>query len=163
MSRLDAFIRRMQAQRACIDAVAGHSRGQSGPILELGLGNGRTYDHLRACFAGHPIYVFDRHVAAHPDCIPPPQFLRLGDFRSTVPAFAAEGHPGAILIHADIGSGDDAASRHLASDLAPAWARILAIGGFLASDQAVDQVALTPWPLPDGVDAGRYHLYRRLH
>jgi hypothetical protein len=162
MSRLDSFIRRMQAQRACIDAVADQLIGRAGPVLELGLGNGRTYDHLRVRFAGHPIFVFERKIAAHPDCIPPADMLRLGDIRETMPAFAAEGQPGAVLIHADIGSGDKAASMQLTADLAPHWAHILAPGGFLATDQAVDHGALARWPLPAGVETGRYHLYRRL-
>lgn len=161
MSRLDAFIRRMQAQRACIDAVAEIRHALGGAVLELGLGNGRTYDHLRERFLGRPIFVFDRQVAAHPDCIPPAEFLRLGDFRVTIPAYAAEGRPGALLIHADIGSGDKAASMQLTADLAPHWVQILALGGFLACDQAVNQAGLDPWPLPASVDGGRYHLYRR--
>ena len=161
MSRLDAFIRRMQAQRACIDAVADHLQGRAGPVLELGLGNGRTYDHLRVRFPGHEIYVFDRQVAAHPECIPPAEMLRLGEIRQTIPAFAGEAQPGAVLIHADIGSGDKAASVQLTADLAPHWVRILAPGGFLASDQTVDQAGLDPWPLPAGVETGRYHLYRK--
>ena len=161
MSRLDAFIRRMQAQRACINFVAANLAGLTGPILELGLGNGRTYDHLRGCFPGHSIFVFDRQVAAHPDCVPPVQFLRLGDFRTTIPAYAAEGQAGAAFIHADIGSGDKQATLTLATDLAPTWARILAPGGYLACDQPVQQAGLSPCPQPDGVDADRYHLYQR--
>jgi trans-aconitate methyltransferase len=161
MSRLDTFIRRLQAQRLCLDALADRLQGLPGPVLELGLGNGRTYDHLRERFPGRPIFVFDRQVAAHPDCIPPADQLRLGDFRETLPAYAAEGQPPAALIHADIGSGDKAASMQLAADLAPSWARILAPGGFLASDQPIELPLWTPVPLPPGVDAGRYHLYCR--
>jgi len=69
--------------------------------------------------------------------------------------------PGAALIHADVGSGDKAAGGQLAAALAPYWARILAPGGFLACDQAVDQAGLASWPLPAGVDTGRYYLYQR--
>jgi len=162
MSRLDSFIRRMQAQRACIDLVATQLQGLQGPVLELGLGNGRTYDHLRERFPDYPIFVFERLVAAHADCIPPDRFLRLGDVRETIPAFADEARPGAALIHADVGSGDKAAGGQLAAALAPYWTRILAPGGFLACDQAVDQAGLTSWPLPAGVDTGRYYLYQRL-
>ena len=42
MTRLDEFIVRMQAQRACIDDAAARTAGRPGPVLELGLGNGRT-------------------------------------------------------------------------------------------------------------------------
>ena len=79
MSRLDTFIRRLQAQRLCLDVLAERLQGLPGPVLELGLGNGRTYDHLRERFPGRAIFVFDRQVAAHPDCIPPAEQLRLGD------------------------------------------------------------------------------------
>ncbi|MGH6887075.1 MAG: class I SAM-dependent methyltransferase, partial [Geminicoccales bacterium] len=47
MSRLDSFIRRLEAQRACLDLAAARIADLPGPVLELGLGNGRTYDHLR--------------------------------------------------------------------------------------------------------------------
>ena len=38
---------------------------------------------------GLHIFVFDREVAAHPDCIPPEHLRRLGDFRATLPAYLA--------------------------------------------------------------------------
>ena len=50
MSRLDSFIRRLEAQRACLDRAAALIAGIDGAVLELGLGNGRTYDHLRELF-----------------------------------------------------------------------------------------------------------------
>ena len=52
MSRLDSFIRRLEAQRACLALAAGRIGGLPGPVLELGLGNGRTYDHLRELLPG---------------------------------------------------------------------------------------------------------------
>ena len=52
MSRLDSFIRRLEAQRACLDLAARLIEGLEGEILELGLGNGRTYDHLRQLLPG---------------------------------------------------------------------------------------------------------------
>ena len=47
MSRLDSFIRRMQAQRDCLNAAAGLIADVPGVVFDLGLGNGRTFDHLR--------------------------------------------------------------------------------------------------------------------
>ena len=161
MTRLDAFIRRMQAQRACIDAVAAGLAGQDGPVLELGLGNGRTYDHLRSRFPQRDIFVFEREVAAHPDCIPPQRFLRLGDFRTSLPAYLAERQPAAAFIHADIGSSNKEASLRLAADLAPTWLEILAPGAYLACDQEVALPGLARLALPEGMDEGRYHFYRR--
>ena len=161
MSCLDAFIRRMQAQRACIDAAAANLGDQVGPVLELGLGNGRTYDHLRIRFPDRAILVFDREVAAHPDCIPPERMLRLGDFRTSLPAYLAEGHPAAAFIHADIGSSNQDASVRLAADLAPTLHLILGPGGYLACDQPIVLAGLERLALPEGLDDGRYHFYRR--
>ncbi len=66
MSRLDSFIRRLEAQRACLNWAAELIDGLDGFALELGLGNGRTYDHLRSLFPDRAIYVCERQVAAHP-------------------------------------------------------------------------------------------------
>ena len=46
MSRLDSAIRRLQAQRLCLNAAVAYVEELPGPVLELGLGNGRTYDGL---------------------------------------------------------------------------------------------------------------------
>ncbi len=46
MSRLDLFIDRMVSQRACLDAAIAQTTAMTGPVFELGLGNGRTYHHL---------------------------------------------------------------------------------------------------------------------
>src|SRR5258708_36849784 len=85
MSRLDSFIARMQAQRDCLNFLKPAVDALSGPILEVGLGNGRTYDHLRDLFPGRDIYVFERKVAAHPDCIPPAARLFLGAAPEAIP------------------------------------------------------------------------------
>ncbi len=85
MSRLDSFIRRLEAQRACLEYAVGLVRELPGPVLELGLGNGRTYDHLRQLCPEREIHVFERKVAAHPDCIPEPSRLWLGAIGETLP------------------------------------------------------------------------------
>ena len=160
VTRLDAFILRMQAQRACIDEVARVAVGNTGLVLELGLGNGRTYDHLRQRFAGSRIVVFDREIAAHPDCIPALGDQRLGDFRTTVPAFAAEFPAAAMFIHADIGSANRAASIKLAQDLAPFLKSLSQPGGYVACDQPVVIEGFMPLPLPGGDFGGAYHFLR---
>ncbi|MBZ0325447.1 MAG: class I SAM-dependent methyltransferase, partial [Alphaproteobacteria bacterium] len=89
MSRLDSAIRRLEAQRACLGAAAAEIRDLPGPVVELGLGNGRTYDHLRDLLPGREIFAFDRQVAAHPDCVPDAAHMVLGDFTETVPGARA--------------------------------------------------------------------------
>ncbi len=161
MSRLDSFIRRLEAQRACLDYAADMIRGLDGVVLELGLGNGRTYDHLRARLPDRDIYVCERQVAAHPDCVPPAERLLLGDMRDTLPA-AGDWLGGRVaLAHLDAGTGDAAANAALAAQLAPLIVPLLRQGAVLASDQALDSRALEALALPDGVAADRYHLYRR--
>jgi hypothetical protein len=160
VSRLDAFIRRVAAQRACLDHAATLLARIDGPVLELGLGNGRTYDHLRALFPGRDIFVFDRELAAHPDCVPDSNHMRLGEFRKTVPAFARERRPKAVLAHADIGSPDRARDAALAAWLGPALAPLLAPGAIVATDRAMSVPDLTAMALPDGIPPGDYHLYR---
>jgi hypothetical protein len=160
MSRLDSVIRRLQAQRSCIDHAIGLIADRPGPVFEVGLGNGRTYDHLRDRMPGRAIYAFDRQVAAHPDCIPPGDYLVLGDARQTLRATAAS-RGRAVLLHSDIGTGDAVANAALALELAPAYAEALAPGGILISDQPLADPSFEPLALPAGVAPGRYHLYRR--
>lgn len=160
MSRLNSFIRRVTAQRDCLDAAARLIADLPGPALELGLGNGRTFDHLREILPGREIFVFDRQVVAHPDCIPDDAHLLLGDFHDTVPTALARIGARAALAHCDIGSGDRAATAALAAWLGPALVPLLADGAVVVGDQPLDDPALTPLPLPDGVAPGRYHMYR---
>lgn len=165
-TRLERFIARAVAQRTCIDAAATATAQLPGNIWEVGLGNGRTYDHLRERFSGRDVIVFDRQVAAHPDCIPPADMMRLGDFGDTVPAEARRSAGAVAVIHADIGSGDIDASRSLGRWLAPVFVQALAPGGYLVGDQPMVDAALEPIALAD-IGAGdlpsdTYFVYRRL-
>jgi S-adenosylmethionine-dependent methyltransferase len=167
MSRLDSFIRRLEAQRAVLNRAAELIAGLDGPILELGLGNGRTYDHLRELFLGRnsrgrDIYVCERRVAAHPDCIPPDHLLLLGDMFETLPAARQLLGGRVALAHFDAGTGEAAANLSLAAGLRPLILPLLPAGGVLATQQPMDGSGLEVLPLPDGVPEGRYHLYRRV-
>jgi hypothetical protein len=160
MSRLDSFIRRMQAQRDCLNHVAPLVRAMPGAILEVGLGNGRTYDHLRALFPGRAIHVFEREVRAHPDCVPPDSHLFLGDARETTAKARGRLEGAAALIHSDLGTGDHAANTELGRWLGPALDRLLAPGGYVVANQPLDVARWTRLPEPPGVPRDRYFLYR---
>ena len=160
MSRLDSFIRRLEAQRACLDWAAGLVRMLPGPVFELGLGNGRTYDHLRQLCPEREIYVFDRQVAAHPDCIPDPAYLVLGEIRETLPRAAERFARQVPLIHSDVGSGDAESNRRLAAFLAGELPHLLRPGGIVIADQDVAFPGAVPLDLPAGVRSGRYFVYR---
>ena len=155
MSRLDSFIRRAMAQRDCLAEAARLIAPIPGPVLELGLGNGRTYDHLRTLLPEREIFVFDRQIAAHPECIPDPEHMVLGDIRETVSG-ARDRIPGlAALAHCDVGTGDKRASAALAAWLAPALMPLLAPGAIVVGDQeALRCEGLFPLPLPEGGRAG---------
>ena len=162
MSRLDSFIRRLEAQRAVLNRAAELIEGVDGTVLELGLGNGRTYDHLRELFADRDIYVCERRVAAHPDCIPPDHLLLLGDMFDTLPAARDRLGGRVALAHFDAGTGDAAGNLRLAAGLRPLILPLLCVGAVLATQQVMDGPGLQTLPLPEGVPEGRYHLYRRV-
>jgi SAM-dependent methyltransferase len=161
VSRLDSFIRRLEAQRACIDAAAESIAALKGPVLELGLGNGRTYDHLRERLVGREIFVFERQLAAHPACIPDSEHLFLGDIHETLPAAVARFEGRVALIHSDIGTGDAEANAVIASFLSDYLTRFLRPGGLIIADQPMTLAAADSLPLPEGVKPGRYFIYRR--
>ena len=160
MSRLDSFIRRLEAQRACLDRAAALIAALAGPVLEFGLGNGRTYDHLRTILPGRDIFVFERTVAAHPDCVPPSDRLILGDLRDTLPTSRDRFAGSAALAHLDIATGETEASLALAASLAQLIAPLLRQGAIVVSEPPLVLAGWRALALPAGVKPGRYHLYR---
>ncbi len=160
MSRLDSFIRRLESQRDCLDAAVGLVSGLNGPVLEIGLGNGRTYDHLRQLCGGREIFVFDRRIAAHPDCVPDESHTFLGEFADTMPGAGGRIGASAVLAHADIGSGDDEASRALAARLSGWLAPLMAVGGVIVADQPMAAPNWRPLALPRGIAEDRYFMFR---
>ena len=159
MSRLDSFFRRLGAQRDCLNLAAAMVAGLDGVVVELGLGNGRTFDHLREVLPGREIFVFDRHVAAHPDCVPDAGHMIVGDFLETLPA-AAQLQGRAALAHCDIGSGDTGANARLAAAIGPALAPLMRPGAIVLSDQPIGLAGWTALDPPPGVAPGRYFMWR---
>jgi hypothetical protein len=160
LSRLDSFIRRLTAQRDCLALAARLIADVPGPVLELGLGNGRTYDHLRSLLPDREIFVFDRRIAAHPECVPDAAHMILGDVRETLPAALATLGARAALAHCDVGTGVRSDNDSLAAFVGPAVAALMAPGGIVVSDQKLTVSGWTPVPLPPGVEPGRYFVNR---
>jgi len=131
-----------------------------GPVLELGLGNGRTYDHLRELFPDREIFVFDRRVAAHPDCIPDDDHMILGDITDTLASAADRLGGRAALAHCDIGTGEKESNARLIAAIAPLVNALMLPGGIVCSDQEYTVANWTAQPLPDGVRPGRYFINR---
>jgi len=157
MSRLDSFIRRMTAQRDILNHVAANLHLPDGGVMELGLGNGRTYSHLQELFPDRRIIAFDRALAAHPASVPPRGDLVLGEIRDTAQAFDGTN---AALVHADIGTAFNGPDYETLAWLPGRVVSMLAPGGVAVSGLRLDHPALVPLPLPDGVAADRYFLYR---
>lgn len=157
------MIERLQAQRACIDWAAAHLAAAQPPVvLELGLGSGRTYDHLRQSLPGARILVFDLAVNAHPACVPPDEDLVLGDVTRTLPALRPELAGRVGLVHADIGTADHELNQRIAASLAPLMATLLQADGLLLSNrQELGAIGLRALPMPDGAAVGHCFLFRR--
>lgn len=165
-SRLERMIARLVTQRALLDRAAACVAGIDGPVLEVGLGKGRTYSHLRRLFPDREIWAFDYEIHAPAHSRPGPERIRLGDFRETLLTCWAEiGKPPA-LVHADIGTESRRADAALARFVGSVMAQRLAPGGLLLGDRDMGCAGLTcletpALSLPDRIAAWPYFVYRR--
>jgi len=165
-SRLDRMIARLTTQRACLGLAAERVGDIAGPIVEVGLGKGRTYSHLRLLFPDREGWAFDRDVHAPEFSRPPDDRIVLGDFRESMPR-AVDALPAPVaMIHADIGTekrrGDDALALFVGQTLGP----LLAPGGLMIGDRETEPPGCTRLDppavaLPDGIAPWPYFLYRR--
>ncbi|WP_064707330.1 class I SAM-dependent methyltransferase [Rhizobium bangladeshense] len=159
MSRLDSFIRRLTAQRDILNAITELVGEMEGPVLEFGLGNGRTYDHLREKFPGRRIVAFDWEVRSYSASTPAPDDMVTGNIRDSGQAFLGIG---AALAHADIGTGHDEIDAVTLTWLPQLMAGVLAPNGIAVSGLPLEHPELAALPLPEGIKEGRYFLYRRV-
>lgn len=158
--RLERMIERLVTQRACLDYAAQVIADVPGSILEVGLGKGRTFDHLRQLFPDRELYAFDRDVHAPADVVPDGRYLVLGDFRQTLDAASTHLGHSAALIHADIGSEDSARDRTLAAAITPLIVRLMRPGALVVADRALATAALVAQPLLPAVGRFPYFIYR---
>jgi hypothetical protein len=157
MSRLDSMLRRLSAQRDGLNWAAQDIAGLPGDVVDLGLGNGRTYDHLRELLPERRIWVIDRTLQCHPSCIPPTEDFLQGEAEPMLDRLARQGSRMA-LAHYDFGTGikeDDIAE---AARLSPMIARIMQTGGLLVSGQPL--VGFEQITGPDSIAPERYLFYR---
>ncbi|MEZ5774734.1 MAG: class I SAM-dependent methyltransferase [Hyphomicrobiaceae bacterium] len=162
MSRLDSMIRRLTAQRLCLNMACELIAPVEGVILEVGLGNGRTYDHLREKLPGREIFVFDRAIHSHPDCRPDAEHALLGDVVETLPEAAKRFAGRVALVHSDIGNGIAEYGATMARAISAALPGALAKGAIVLSDEPLDIAGTEPLEPPPLVDLRRYFLYRRV-
>jgi len=150
----------MLAQRDCLNFAAEAIEHIPGPVLELGLGNGRTYDHLRKMLPDRDIYVFELVVKAFASCRPPEDRLFLGEVTlNLVRAVRALGKT-AALAHCDLGTSDMRKNAQLAARITPLLDPLMAPGGIIVSNMPMAGDGWSTLPEPPGGKPGRYFLYQ---
>lgn len=160
-SRLDLFIDRMVSQRACLNKAAQMVSDASGPVFELGLGNGRTYHHMCSILPAKDIYVFERAVASHPDSTPKDENLLLGDVFETLPAALTRFGATARLIHADLGGHNRAKNDTFARAISPHVEPLLAQGGVMVASDKMYFENMREIALPADAAEGRCFIYQK--
>ncbi len=161
MTRLDLFIARMVSQRACLNFAIEETAAMSGPVLELGLGNGRTYHHLRELVKGRDIFVFERKVESHPKSTPPDDSLFLGEVFDTLPQALERFGPTASIVHADLGGHNPAKNDEFARAVSPYVEPLLAPGGLMIASDRMYFENMTELELPEGAMPDRCFIYRK--
>ena len=157
MSRLDSMMRRLAAQRDGLEWGHGLVEGVEGDYLDMGLGNGRTYDHIREIAPNRRIWVIDRALNCHPSCVPPKEDFLEGEAEEMLKKLAAEG-ASIALGHYDFGFGVKEKDVAEAARLSPMIAAVMAPGGVLISGQPL--VGFEQVRGPETVSPDRYCFYR---
>lgn len=157
MSRLDSMLRRLTAQRDGLNWAASQIAALDGDVLDMGLGNGRTYDHLREILPDRRIWVMDRVLQCHPSCTPSEQDFLQGEAEPMLERLA-QGGPRIALAHYDFGMGIKENDVAEAARLSPLIARVMKPGGLLISGQPL--VGFEQISGPDTIAPDRYLFYR---
>ena len=152
------FIRRLMAQRACLERAADLTAQLPGPALQVGYGDGSAFDHLREILRRRELIVFDVGPvsAVIPDA-PEPGERIAGDPRETLPRHWDRLKRSVALAHLNFPVTDQA---RLAAELAPLLAPILRAGAVVVSEKPFELPGWEALPPPDGVREGRHYLYR---
>ncbi|WP_425081456.1 class I SAM-dependent methyltransferase [Ruegeria arenilitoris] len=157
MSRLDSMLRRLTAQRDGLNWAVAQISDMDGDVLDMGLGNGRTYDHLREILPDRRIWVMDRVLQCHPSSTPPAEDFLQGEAEPMLDKLGIDG-PKIALAHYDFGRGikeDDVAE---AARLSPLIARVMRPGGLLISGQPL--TGFEEIKGPGTIAPDRYLFYR---
>jgi hypothetical protein len=151
------MLRRLAAQRDGLDWAVQTTRDVAGDLLDMGLGNGRTYDHLREIAPGRRIWVIDRVLQCHPSCRPPAEDFLQGEAEAMLRRLRDEGRKIA-LAHYDFGSGIKENDVAEAARLSPAIAAVMAPGGVIVSGQPL--IGFESLVGPPTIAPDRYLFYR---
>lgn len=157
MSRLDSMMRRLSAQRDGLEWAKQQINGVAGDAVDMGLGNGRTYDHMREILPERRIWVIDRVLQCHPSCVPPEQDFLQGEAEEMLVKLAQNENKIA-LAHYDFGFGVKEKDVAEAARLSPFIAALMAPGGVIVSGQPL--VGFKTLQGPDSIAPERYNFYQ---
>lgn len=155
MSRLESFRRRITAQIDGLNWAIEQTRDVDGDILEMGLGNGRTYDHLRE-YSDRRIWVIDRILQCHPSCVPPKADFLQGEADAMLEKLAKDGIKIAFA-HYDFGFGDKGQDIEIGNRLSILINEVMAPGGIVVSQEPMEN--FTQIKGPDTIAPDRYLFY----
>ena len=161
MSRLEDLTHRFLTQRAALDRAVEIIADVDGIIVELGLGKGRTFDHLREHLPNREIFVFDHELSCERDFAPPSEFCVFGDITSTLPAFCKARRGQVALVHSDIGTSDRTKDIPLVEFVAGQLALIMKDGGVVASDRPMPGNGWRALPELQEMQRFPYYMYRK--
>ncbi len=156
MSRLESMRRRLTAQIDGLNWAIDKVKDTEGDFLDLGLGNGRTYDHLREYAPGRRIWVIDRVLKSHPSCIPPESDFLMGEAEDML-AKLANMRGRIALAHYDFGYGVKEEDVAEGARLSPYIANVMVPGGLVVSQQPL--TGFQQISGPDTIDPERYLFY----
>ena len=158
-SRLEKLLFRLEAQRICLEWAFREIAGRPGIVFEMGLGHGRTYDHLRIHLPEREIYVLDREIDCFADCTPPQNYLLLGDIEDTLASGATRFGGQVILAHADMGSYVEANNIATSAKLSRCLPAVLSPHAIVLSDLPLELAGTRSLPRPPGAPKDTYFLY----
>jgi hypothetical protein len=158
MSRLDDLICRFSAQKATLDMATEAVRSKQGLVVELGLGSGRTFDHLRKRLPNKRIFTFDYAVNTHPGCEPLQDQLILGPIEETLAGFTKQHQGEVVLIHVDLGTKDLIRDQQLMTRLSPYIDKLVMSAGYIVSDRELKISRFEPIE-PNLLMGWPYYLY----
>ena len=98
MSRLEDIAQRFLTQLASLNRAVELIEPMEGIVIDLGLGKGRSFDHLRERLPGRDIYVFDHELSCEPEFAPSSEFRIFGEITKTLPAFCRQFAGQAVLV-----------------------------------------------------------------
>ncbi len=157
MSRLESMMRRLTAQKLGLEWAVENIKDLTGDALEIGLGNGRSYDHLREISPDRKIWVIDRILQCHPSCVPPEENFLQGEAGDMLARLKVENRQ-IVIAHYDCGMGIKEKDVAEAAKLSPLIADIMAPNGIIISGQPL--IGITQVDGPEGIAPDRYYFYK---